>query len=166
MPVVLVVDVLFLEACGTESDGGAEPVEPAVVLGTGAERYEPLEGEPTIALIKGFQGGFHVWASFLTYGFQSNVLHMDLDTAWDARVDSLVPMQGNVRTQEVTDAVGKPAGAVVGWPARIFDPACAHGQRIRLDLTVRDETNGTEASDTRFFIAEVAEADRSTSCSK
>jgi len=150
---------------GGNAGGGGAPGEPEVALGTGVEQYEPIEGEPTIELIKGIQGGFHVWASFLVYGFEGTVLRMELTTSREGHADSIIPMQGNVRVRDVTDPAGRPARALVGWPAVIYDPTCAHGRRIRLDILVRDETNGTEASDTRFFIADVAEEERGASCS-
>ncbi len=151
--------------CGPEGEGLEDTTNAiAVVLGTGAESYEPIEAEPTLDLIKGFQGGFHVWVSFLTYGFESTVLRMELETAWDGDVDSIVPMAGNVRMRDIVDPSGEPARVLVGWPAVIYDPTCAHGRRIRLDLTLRDRTNGTEASDTRHFVAAVPEADRAPSC--
>jgi len=165
LPVLAGAVLLPIAGCDSRGGSGGDPGELAVVLGTGVDRYEPLEGEPTLTLIKGFQGGFHVWVSFLVYGFETSILRMELDTAWDGNVDSVIPMDGNVRTRGVTDAAGDPAQVLLGWPAVIYEPQCAHGRRIRLDITVRDESNGTEASDTRFFIADVAEADRATSCS-
>jgi hypothetical protein len=162
--------LVLLAGCDSGSADGANAgsggaSEPVVVLGTGVEQYEPIEDEPALRLIKGFQGGFHVWASFLAYDFETIVLRMELITSRDGHAESIIPMQGNVRVREVMDAAGRPARALVGWPAVIYDAECAHGRRIRLDLLVRDEANGTEASDTRFFIAEVAEEERGTSCS-
>lgn len=164
LPFLVVVPFAGCDSDGASDDGGGAPSEPAVVLGTGVDGYEPIEGEPTLTLIKGLQGGFHVWMSFLAYGFDTNVLRMELATSWDGYVESIIPMQGNVRMRDALDAAGHPAQVLVGWPAVIHDPTCAHGRRIRLDITVRDQTNGTEASDTRVFVADVAEEERGTSC--
>jgi hypothetical protein len=164
----LLIVALACSGCGPQDEGieGIEgtPNALAVVLGTGVDSFEPIEAEPTLGLIKGFQGGFHVWVSFLAYGFDSTVLRMELETAWEGDADSTLPMAGNVRIRDVGDASGKPARGLVGWPAIIYDPTCAHGRRIRLDLTVRDRTNGTDASDKRHFVAAVPEADRALSC--
>lgn len=147
-------------ACGPEaSDGG----DVRVVLGTGAEAYSPIEGEPVLPMIKGFQGGFHVWTSFLAYGFQSDVLSMQLVTSWEGVEESIIDMPGIVRLTPVIDPQGVPAFATVGWPALIYNAPCAHGRRLRIDITVRDDS-GRRASDTMTCIAEVAEEDRASDC--
>lgn len=147
-------------ACG--SDPG-EASGARVVLGTGLEAYEPIEGEPELPVIKGIQGGFHVWTSFLAYGYDTDVLHMDLVTRWDGADESIIEMPGNVRVRPVTDAAGLPALASVGWPALVYNAPCAQGQRLRIELTVRD-ASGREASDERTCIADVPPEDRATDC--
>jgi hypothetical protein len=136
----------------------------SVVLGTGQHAFEPLGDNAEVSLIKGIQGGWHVWTSFLTYGFDTDVLRMEIDTRWEGDEESVVPGgPGNVRLRPVEDATGAPALASVGWPAIVYNPTCAHGQRLLINVTLMD-TEGRAASDTRRWIMEVPEADRSSDC--
>ncbi|HEU5076022.1 MAG TPA: hypothetical protein VFU02_17635, partial [Polyangiaceae bacterium] len=70
---------------GGEQDPPLEPEPPevAVELGTGEAEFEPIEGEPTLELAAGSQGGFHVWTSFLASGFDDERLSMVLVTELD-----------------------------------------------------------------------------------
>ena len=137
---------------------------PHVLLGTGREAFEPLDSEGSVPLIKGIQGGFHVWTSFLAYGFDSDVLRMELTTRWDALDESVLEMAGNVAVRPGTDAEGVAVLVSLGWPASIFNPACSNGRRLGIDLTVRDTSAGVSASDSRYWIVDVAEEDRSSDC--
>jgi hypothetical protein len=143
---------------GTPAPGGA-----SVVLGTGREKFEALDSEGSVPLIKGIQGGFHVWTSFLAYGFTPDVLEMNLTTRWDMIDESVLEMHGTVAVKPVTDATGNMAYAMLGWPASIFNPACSNGQGVQLDLTITD-MDGHSASDSRRWIVDVSEEDRSTDC--
>lgn len=164
-----------LAGCGssaTGEEGGAEPpadaasAGPRVVLGTGREAFEALGSDASVPLIKGIQGGFHVWTSFLAYGFDTDVLRMELTTRWDELDDSVLEMAGNVGVKPATDVAGMPALLSLGWPASIFNPACANGRRLGIDLTVRDTAAGLSASDRRVWVVDVAEEDRSSDCAQ
>jgi hypothetical protein len=149
--------------CGPEASAPGDVPETRVVLGTGQAEYQPLPDGATVPLIKGIQGAFHVEISFLAYGFDTDVLRMDLTTRWEGRDDSPLGAPGNVRVRATADATGAPALAFVGWPAVVFDATCGHGRRLRIELTVLD-TEGRSASDTRRWIVDVPEADRSSDC--
>lgn len=147
---------------------GGEPEPPApqgvrVVLGTGQKAFEPLNDEASVPLIKGIQGGWHVWTSFLAYGFDTDVLRMDLTTRWEGVDESVLGGPGNVAVRPAEDAAGAPALASIGWPAVVYNPTCAHGHRLLVELTVID-TEGRAASDRHQWIMEVPEAERSTDC--
>jgi hypothetical protein len=155
-----------LAGCGSD-DGTSEPPGasgPRVVLGTGREAFEALDSEGSVPLIKGIQGGFHVWTSFLAYGFDNDVLRMELRTSWDGLPESTLEMPGNVAVRPTVDPQGNPALVSLGWPASIFNPACANGRRLSIEITVRDTQAGLSANDARYWIAEVNEADRSQDC--
>jgi hypothetical protein len=152
------------ELQGTGAGAAVVADRPRVVLGSGREAFEAVEGDGVVPLIKGIQGGFHVWTSFLLYGFDTDVVRMDLATRWDELGESLLEMKGNVAVRPATDPSGAPALASLGWPASIFNPACANGERLDLTITVRDDEAGISASDARHWIVDVAEEDRSSDC--
>jgi hypothetical protein len=160
-----------LAGCASKAEGGGGDAAtvsdgPRVMLGTGREAFEALDSDGTIPLIKGIQGGFHVWTSFLAYGFETDVLRMELATRWDELDGSVLPMAGNVAVRPAMDPAGMPALLSLGWPASIFNPTCANGRRVEVDLTVRDTDAGLSASDSRVWIVDVAEEDRSSDCAE
>jgi hypothetical protein len=156
----------LLSACGSNEDGAAlEPAGQRVVIGTGRSAYEPLLGEPEVPLISGIQGGFHVWSSFIAYGFDTSVLRMELKTSSDGLSDTILEQNGNVSVRPALDPEGAPVLSSFGWPASIYDPRCANGRRLRVDLTVRDQV-GHSASDTKYCIVDVAEEYRATDCTE
>jgi hypothetical protein len=171
---VAVLGVAVCVGCGSDDEQTAEPAAdadlaadgPRVVLGSGREAFEMVPADGVVPLIKGIQGGFHVWTSFLVYGFDTDVVRMELTTRWDMLDDSLLEMKGNVAVRPATDPSGVPALVSLGWPASIFNPACANGRRLDLTLTVRDEDAGISASDARHWVVDVAEEDRSTDCAE
>jgi hypothetical protein len=142
---------------------GGQESSARVVLGTGEARFEPIEGEPVLSLVAGPQGGSHVWASLLAYGFDPGPLSMVLTTSLPDVPDSRLVMGNPLTTREVIDELGEPAQTFAGYPARVYQPRCAHGKRVRLEITLSD-ASGRQASDVRHCIADVPEAGRSASC--
>jgi hypothetical protein len=100
------------------------------------------------------------------YGFDTDIARMELTTAWDTLDESRIEMNGNVSLRPVMDPDGVPALASLGWPASIFNPACANGKRLELSLTVRDQKAGISASDARRWVVDVALEDRSPDCAE
>ena len=158
--------------CGSDTTtlptlGDAAAEEPVaalrVVLGSGVRAFEEQGDDAHATLIAGPQGAYHVWTSFLSYGFDTDVLRMALSTRWDDTPGSALEMPGRVSAKPTLDLEGLPARATVGWPALILDPLCENGRALRVDLTVSDD-EGHSASDTRRWILDVAEEYRSTEC--
>jgi hypothetical protein len=135
----------------------------SVVLGTGDKQYAPVEGEPIISLVAGSQGGFHIYAAFLAYGFVAERLDMNLVTTWGPNDNWRFPTDAWIRVRPVVDASGDNALMAYGWPAQVTNAPCAQGQRVRVDLVVEDEA-GLTASDTCYFIADVPPQLRETNC--
>jgi hypothetical protein len=158
---------LVLSGCsgGGSGDRDAAPPGPArLTLGTGELHYVPIEGEPVLQLVAGIQGGFHVWATFLGYGYEGDRLEMRVTTAWGEDDAYLFPSNlAAIRVHEVVDEQGEAALEGSGWPARIEQARCSHGQRVRMEMTVSDDA-GRSAQDTRYFVSEVQEELRSTDC--
>lgn len=139
------------------------PAEHSVVLGTGQAEFEPMDGEPELTLVAGIQGGFHVWASFLAYGYSAPLIGMVLVTTVDGVPDSRMVMRANLSTHEAVDAEGNTARTFAGFPAQVYDARCAHGRRVQVSITLTD-SDGTTSEDTRYCIAYVAPELRSTDC--
>jgi len=83
---------LVLAACGRDSGAArsassSEQAPYRVVLGSGQRDFEPLEDDAHATLIHGPQGAYHVWTSFLSYGFDSDVLRMEISTGWEDAPD-------------------------------------------------------------------------------
>jgi len=149
--------------CGS-GGGSSEPAAdvPRVVLGTGRLAFEALDSGASVPLIAGIQGGFHVWVSFLAYGFETDVLNMALSTHLDERVESF-PAPVRVVAKPGTDPDGAPAGVMLGWPAVLVDARCSNGREIEVDIDVTDD-DGRSASDVRRWVLDVAEVDRLPDC--
>ena len=161
--IVLVALGATLLGCGSaeprvDATSGAH----SVVLGTGEAEFESMVGEPRIRLVHGAQGGFHVWASFLAYGFESQALDLTLTTRVEGAAENLV-MHARLTTRELLDADGAPARSFAGFPAQVRDARCADGRRVELQLHL-SEPGGGAADDVRHCVAEVDEELRSTEC--
>lgn len=164
---LLTVAFLALPSCS--GGGSASPGEPAtgsarLLLGTGEESYVPIDGEPVLQLVAGIQGGFHVWATFLGYGFEGDRLRMRATTTWGPNgAYVFASNQAAIRVHEVVDEGGETALEGSGWPAQIELARCSQGQRVLLEMTVSDDF-GRTASDRRTFISSVQEELRGTDC--
>jgi hypothetical protein len=166
----LVAVSLALALSGGCADGGAEPAMdagssgPRVMLGSGRAAFEVVDEDASIPLIKGIQGGFHVWTSFFAYGFTTDVVRMELSTRWGGLDDSLLEMAGNIGVHPATDPFGTPALLSLGWPAIVSNPACSNGQLLDIEITISDAATGASASDAIRWVIDVAEEDRSSDC--
>jgi hypothetical protein len=153
-------------ACGSDpASPDAGPVDNGkrVVLGTGEAEFAPIEGEPRLRLVAGVQGGFHVWASFLTYGFSGERVDMLLETRVEDDPDASIVMRARLDLRDTTDANGEPARSFAGFPAQVYDARCAQDKRVRVEVTLSD-ADGMSSSDTRHCIADVPEQDRLSDC--
>ncbi|HEU4578993.1 MAG TPA: hypothetical protein VFS67_12100 [Polyangiaceae bacterium] len=148
---------LPLVACGGSGAARPGPGDDAryrVVLGAGQREFEPLENDAHATLIHGPQGAYHVWTSFLSYGFDSDVLRMDISTGWEDTPDERFEMGGDVVARDTLDAQGAEARLTRGWPAQVREGLCQDGRALRVDLTISDRA-GNAASDTRRWILDV-----------
>lgn len=136
--------------CGqpiVETTSGPRDVE--VELGTGEDVFEPIEGEPTLEMAAGSQGGFHVWASLVARGFTERKLAVELMTTVVDAVDSRLVMRANLTGEQSVSDGGEPLWTFAGYPAQVRDARCANGKRVHLEVTVSD-SQGREASDDRY----------------
>lgn len=158
----------LVTACGAaDGDPPVEleptPTEVAVELGTGEAEFEPIEGEPTLEMAAGVQGGFHVWTSFLASGFEDERLGMELVTELDGVADSDLTMRATLKGSEVTNDDGDVFWTYAGYPGQVLDARCAHGKRVRLRVTLSDPV-GREATDERYCIVSIDDQYRDAEC--
>jgi hypothetical protein len=153
--------------CGSAStdakDMGPPPSELSVVLGTGEAEFEPIDGEPRLRLVAGVQGGFHVWASFLAYGFASDRLDMLLETVVEDDPATRLTMRARLSLRDALDSDGEPMQFFAGFPAQVDDARCAQDKRVRVSVTLAD-ASGASATDERYCIAQVDMAQRRDDC--
>jgi len=145
--------------------GGSDVVGPRVLLGTGREVFEEVPADGHVTLIMGLQGGYHVWTSFLVYDLEAEVLRMELSTRWEGVDGSQEQNAGNVSLHAAQDGAGESALASLGWPMSIFNPTCANGRRLVLDLRVIEAGTGLALTDSSQWIVDVPEEYRSSDCS-
>lgn len=159
------VVALGLCSCGS-SEATPAPELPAqtVVLGTGEAAFEPMAGEPPLRLVAGVQGGFHVWASFLVYGFTNDRLDMVLETRVEDDPESALVMRARLTLRETQDENGEPALSFAGFPAQVEDARCAHDKRVSVAVTLSDTESPARATDTRYCIAQVDAQQRQANC--
>ena len=159
---------LVLAACGSDSGAArsassSEQARYRVVLGSGQRDFEPLDEDAHATLIHGPQGAYHVWTSFLSYGFDSDVLRMEISTGWEDAPDERFEMGGDVVARATVDAQGADARLTHGWPAQVRDALCQDGRALRVNLTVSDSA-GNAASDTRRWTLDVPPELRPDDC--
>jgi hypothetical protein len=154
--------------CGSSGDAldGSEPHRTSgqsVLLGTGEAEFEPMDGEPRLKLVAGVQGGFHVWASFLAYGFSSERVDMVLETMVEDDPATRLVMRARLSLRETVDADGQPARYFPGFPAQVYDARCAQDKRVSVAVVLSD-LDGASAADERHCVAELEAAQRRADC--
>jgi hypothetical protein len=155
--------VLLAFGCGDDAGPGGLPAEVRVELGTGRKAFEALPEGSAVPLIQGIQGAYHVWTSFRAYGFDGDLVRMNLTTRWDIGDESMLEMSGSMAVRPTTDEAGVPASISLGWPALVYEGPCANGRMLQVDIAIVD-MSGHSASDHRDWIVDVAEDLRATDC--
>jgi hypothetical protein len=152
-------DGTALEPPGPDVDAGSEQT---VVLGTGWRAFEPRATDEHVLLVAGPQGAHHVWVSFRSYGFDTDVLRMSLSTGWEDEPDVRKLVEGNVAARPIVDEEGVSARVTLGWPSVVPDPLCQDGRALRVDLLLSNPTQ--LASDSRRWILDVPVELRPSDC--
>ncbi len=110
-----------------------EPTTASLELGTGTARFEPLADGAEVPMVKGAQGGWHVWVSVRAEGLDSGlgsieIEHQPADESEPAQVSRVGV------TFDPPDAEGRRVS--LGWPAIFADPACSVGRLHRIRVTI------------------------------
>ena len=119
--------------------GCADVVEPnhEFDVGTGSWRFEALEDGTQVELVRGAQGGWHVWVSVRAKGVQDgDLLILETQPADESREPQVVELTPNF---DPANSAGY--RNYVGWPAMLDSPECLVGEllRVRATLTMDGE---------------------------
>lgn len=117
--------------CAGVSAGDPEG-EPSLELGTGTWRFEPLEDGAVVPLVKGAQGGWHVWLAVRVDGLDASrgSLAIELQPADESTPAETTSVGVSL---DPPDAEGR--RSYLGWPAILSDPSCAVGELLRVRVT-------------------------------
>ncbi|MEW5852737.1 MAG: DUF2330 domain-containing protein [Myxococcota bacterium] len=114
-----------MSGCGTETPA------PTVEIGTGESRYESLSDGQDVELVRGAQGGYHMWMSLRSQGLDPEKVWLDVETRvnGDKSTSSTVT---RLTSQDDNDVL-------VGWPLIIAEPERVDGQLMEVHVTLTDE---------------------------
>lgn len=119
----------LLWGCASTSPGE----EPALELGTGSWRFEPLEDGQEVELVRGAQGGWHVWLSVRVRGMSADAPRMRL--TMQPADESRAPQSTEVVLP--FDPPGEDGWRkLIGYTGVVHDPSCLVGQLLRIELSI------------------------------
>jgi hypothetical protein len=133
---VMVAAVVALAACGRD---GAPP--PSLRMGTGETRFEALANGQEVTLIRGPQGGVHMWLALKVDGLNPAKVWLDVETRYGAQVRQS-------RAIQKLDAVDGQA-TLVGWPAIMDESAFVDGDTVSVHVLLTDETGESAQGEVR-----------------
>lgn len=142
------VPVAFV-AGGCAND--AAPKEGTLELGSGESEFAPIEDGAHVDLVRGAQGGYHVWLSMRATGLAPKNVRTHVTAERDA--DDLMLSESRVALQFTPVAAETPTIEFAGWPTILTMPACAVGQLLRIHVELQD-AEGARAAATRFVVPE------------
>lgn len=122
---------------------GPAPGEGEVTIGSGEWRFEPVADGDEVELVRGSQGGWHVWVSMEARGLDPRRVEMDLETVIDSDMET---HERSIVYLDFQD-MGSGGARFIGWPAVLSDPACASGRPLEITVTLTDQ-DGHVATDT------------------
>ncbi|MGF1467846.1 MAG: hypothetical protein ACFCGT_17135 [Sandaracinaceae bacterium] len=136
----LVPAFAVLAACGPAGSGTA-----SLELGTGTFRFQELQDGDQVDLVRGAQGGWHVWLSLRTLGLpgQEASLLIGMERADGTRPPD--ETQVDIRLGLPNDDGER---LMLGWPAIVAEPGCYVGRLVRLSVRLAAD-NGAVLTDER-----------------
>lgn len=115
-------------------------------LGTGSWRFEPLEDGQELELVRGAQGGWHVWLSVRTRGLADrSVLTLTMQPADESR-----PARSATVTMALDPANDEGFRDFVGYTGILDDPSCLVGEMMRVEAVA--EVDGERLVSERYFV--------------
>ncbi|MDQ3033541.1 MAG: hypothetical protein M3Y87_14070 [Myxococcota bacterium] len=128
--------VLVLGALVPGAGCAEVPVEPertSLELGSGTFRFEPLADGDGAPLVKGAQGGWHIWVAVRAHGLESDAGSLAIEI--QPADESAPPQRTTIGVRfDPPDAEGR--RSYLGWPAILSDPACDVGRLLRIEATL------------------------------
>lgn len=138
------------------TDGGPSPTRAWVEVGGGARAFEPIEPGQRVPLVRGPQGGYHVWGGLRGAGFEPEGVTLDFRVVRPEGGDPLAMANYVDFLEPGTDGVFEYAAVAVIFRDDFPDPQVFHGERLRLELTVTD-VDGLVLRDEVEFVADCCE---------
>ncbi len=108
-------------------------------MGTGTWRFEPLEDGAALSLVRGAQGGWHLWVALRVHGVADDTGSLEVTHFPLATPESAARTSHGLRL-DPPNAEG--FRAYLGWPAILQDPACAVGRPYRVEVVFRPASGG------------------------
>jgi hypothetical protein len=128
----------------------APPSDPELELGTGSWRFEPVEDGREVPLVRGAQGGWHVWISVRAEHLDAST--GSLEITMQPADESRPPQRASVGVRfDPPDAQGR--RAYLGWPAILEDPSCAVGELYRFEAVLTDPAGRQLRAERELLIA-------------
>lgn len=129
MKILLVLCLLGLLGCAEPTPAPGVEVE----LGTGSFRFEPLEDGQQVALVRGAQGGFHLWLSLRVRGLEDSrpAITWTMQPADETRAPHEVQV---ALPFDPPDAAG--FRKLIGYTGIVKDPACLVGKLLRIEASL------------------------------
>jgi hypothetical protein len=130
----LVLSLVPSGLAGCAGSAAPEPAEASLELGTGTARFVALDDGDEVPMVKGAQGGWHLWMSVRAEGLETSLASLEIaHQPADESEPEQVTRSGV--TLDPPDAQGRRAS--LGWQAILADPGCSVGRlhRVRVTLT-------------------------------
>lgn len=110
-----------------------DPPEASIELGTGTARFTAIEDGETLPMIKGAQGGWHVWVSVRVEGMDVALASVEIE---HQPADESEPAVVTESGANFDPADGEGRRSSLGWAAIFSDPTCSVGRLHRIRVTV------------------------------
>ena len=132
-------------------------VAPWCELGTGEVEFDPLNHGDTVEIVRGVQGGYHIWASVRVTGSDWRELAMTFELLDVDGEEVSTPSLLTAALQECPQAAAgcdPGMGELVGFPVLVDSPLTTHGDDTTVRLTI-DDGFGRIASDEHMVVPRI-----------
>lgn len=114
---------------GCPPDGDSGCSEPELEIGTGTAIFDPLSEGVGVPLVRGAQGGWHIWIAVRASGLDTGVGRLTIRKGLEG--ESAIEESVGI-TFDPPDPEGR--RVFLGWPAVVAEPGCAVGERYRFEV--------------------------------